>query len=87
MSAEQAGAVLRVATAQVRAYVRGGPGWVPNDELASVILGLAARLVSHPRMIAMDETEGPSSASYRSSPGSFTVSELFTLNRHRQRAL
>ncbi|APE18265.1 hypothetical protein BOH72_26285 [Mycobacterium sp. WY10] len=86
---EQGAAVIQVATAQVRAYTRG-VGFAdgePNDELASVILGLASRYLAHPRMIAMDETEGPSSAIWRSSPGSFTVAEIFTLNRYRVRAL
>lgn len=78
-----------MATAQVRAYTRdvGFTNGVPNDELASVILCLATRYLAHPRQISLDETEGPASVSYRSSPGSFTVSEMFTLNRFRQRAL
>lgn len=81
--------MLQVATAQVRAYVRGVgfADGAPNDELAAVILCLATRYLAHPRQLAMDETEGPASVSYRSSPGSFTVSETFVLNRYRQRAL
>jgi len=88
VSQEQGAAVLQVATAQVRAYVRGNGfvDGVPNDELASVITCLAARYLAHPRQIAMDETEGPSAVGFRSSSGSFTVAELFTLNRYRVRA-
>ncbi len=89
VSPEQGDAVLRVADSQVRAYTRG-VGYtdgVPNDELASVVLCLAARYLVHPGQIAMDLTEGPSSVNYRSSPGSFTVSEFYTMNRYRRRAL
>ena len=88
VASEQGAAAIQVATAQVRAYTRGEgfTDGVPNEELAAVILCLAVRLVSHPRQMAMDETEGPSSVSFRSSPGTFTLSELFTLNRYRVRA-
>jgi hypothetical protein len=87
-SSEQGEAVLSVANAQVRSYVRG-VGYadgVPNEELAAVVLYLAARYLAHTG-VNMDLTEGPSSVSYRSSPGSFSVSETFTLNRFRVRAL
>lgn len=87
VTSEQGAAALQVATAQVKAYVRGGPNWEPNDELASVILTLAARYLAHPRQISMDESEGPASVSYRSNPGSFSLSEIYTLNRYRTRAL
>jgi hypothetical protein len=89
VSTGQGTAVLQIATAQVRAYVRGqgfNATGEPNDELASVILCLASRYLAHPRQLAMDEAEGPSSVSFRSSPGSFSVSELFTLNRYRVNA-
>ncbi len=90
VSAEQAGAALRVATSQVRAYVRGvgfDADGSPNDELGAVVLCLAARYLAHPRIIGLDESERPASVSFRTSPGSFTVAELYTLNRYRQRAL
>jgi hypothetical protein len=88
VSSGQGESVLQVATSQVRAYVRGQgfTDGVPNDELASVVLTLAARYFAHGRQIAMDEAVGPESVSYRSSPGSFTVAEIFTMNRYRVRS-
>lgn len=83
VSAEQGQAVLSVTTQAVKAYVRGGANWAPNDEQASVILTAAARLIAHPRQVDMSETVGPQSASWRSSFQGFTLGERITLDRYR----
>jgi hypothetical protein len=89
VGAEQASAVLGIVTSMAKSYVRGQgfSGGVPNDELAAVILTAAARLLSNPRGLLIDETEGPSSVSYRSAFTGWTVAELFVLNRFRVRSL
>lgn len=79
----QGEAALSVVTMAVRAYVRGGPSWVPNDEQASVILTAAARLIAHPRQIDMSESVGPQSASLRAGFQGFTLGERITLDRYR----
>lgn len=83
VSAEQGEAVLSIATMAVRAYVRGGPGWEPNSEQASVILTAAARLIAHPRQIDMSEAVGPQSAAWRGGWNGFSLGERLTLDRYR----
>jgi hypothetical protein len=79
--------VLSVVAAQVRAYVRDNgfndDGTVAQD-IASVILSVAARLVSNPSQLK-SESMGPFQIQYPTT--GFTVSELAVLNRHRIRAL
>lgn len=84
---EQGAAVLQAVSGMVKAYVRGGPGWQPNDELRSVILTCAARLVSHARQIGVSESLGPHSASWRESPVNFSLAERLTMDRYRRKAL
>lgn len=81
--AEQGEAVLSVATMAVRAYVRGGPSWEPNDEESSVILTAAARLIAHPRQVDLSESVGPQSVSFRNGFQGFTLGERITLDRYR----
>jgi hypothetical protein len=74
-----------------RAYVRdqGFIDGVPNDEIRSVILSAASRLVVNspaPQAIT-HEVQGPSSYRHEGAPFSFSVAELATLNRYRRRAL
>lgn len=83
VSAEQGQAVLSLVTLAVRAYVRGGPGWEPNDEEASVIKSAALRLLAHPRQIDMSEAVGPQSAAWRGGWQGFTLGERITLDRYR----
>ena len=88
VTSEQGVAVLQVVTSMARAYTRdaGFTDGTPNDEIRAVILTAAARLLSNPRGLLMDETVGPESVSYRSAFTGWTVAELFTLNRYRARA-
>jgi hypothetical protein len=74
---------LNITTQAVKAYVRGGPNWVPNAEQASVILTAAARLIAHPRQVDMAESVGPQSASWRGGFNGFTLGERITLDRYR----
>jgi hypothetical protein len=83
VSAEQGGAVLSVVTMAVRAYVRGGPAWEPNEEQAGVILTAAARLCSNPSGLDRSESVGPQAASWRNSFQGFTLGERITLDRYR----
>lgn len=83
LPAEQGEAVLSVVTMAVRAYVRGGPSWEPNDEESSVILTAAARLIAHPRQIDISEAVGPQSAAWRGAFNGFTLGDRITLDRYR----
>lgn len=88
VSSEQGAAVLQVVTAMASAYTRGAgfTNGVPNAEIRAVILAASARLLSNPRGLLMDETEGPAAVSYRSAFTGWTVAESFVLNRYRVRA-
>lgn len=79
----QGEAVLSVVTMAVRAYVRGGPSWQPNEEQAGVILTAAARLISNPSGLDRSEAVGPQSAAWRNSFQGFTLGERITLDRYR----
>lgn len=86
---EQGQAVLQIVTSVVKAYTRdaGFVNGVPTDELRSVILTSAARLIAHPRQLGVSETLGPQSASFREGFVGFTVAERFVLDRYRVKAL
>lgn len=86
VSDSQGGAALKVVTAQAKAYVRGGSGWTPNDEIASVIITASARLVSNPSTLLYDNTVGPESVSYRSAFTGWSLTEKLTLDRYRVKA-
>jgi hypothetical protein len=85
----QATAVIQVVTALAKSYTRG-QGFTANgpaEDIAAVILTASARLISNARGLLIDETEGPSSVSYRSAFQGFSAGEQSTLNRYRVRAL
>lgn len=82
-TAEQA---VPVVTVMVKAYVRGGPDWEPNDELDAVIVTASARMVSNPSGLPMDFTTGSFAHSIRGAFQGWTLAELFVLNRYRKRA-
>lgn len=83
-TAEQA---IPVVTTMAKAYVRGGTGWEPNDEIDAVIVTAAARVVSNPRGLPVDVTAGPFTQSLRGAFQGWTLAELFVLNRYRKRAI
>ncbi len=81
----QGAEVLSTVTQLANAYTRGVgfTGGVPNADISSVILTAAARLLAHPRQLAVDETVGPDSASFRGGFNGWSVAELYCLNRYR----
>ncbi|VEG40301.1 Uncharacterised protein [Mycolicibacterium flavescens] len=84
-SAEQA---IPVVTTMVKAYVRGsGEGWAPNEELEAVIVTAAARLITNPGGIPVDNQAGQFTHSLRGAFTGWTLAELAVLNRYRKRAL
>lgn len=85
---DQATTAIAVVTSLAKSYTRGA-GFTdtgPAEDITSVILTAAARLLSNPTGVLYDETEGPSSVSYRSAFSGWTVAELTVLNRYRVRA-
>lgn len=89
VNAEQAAAVIEIVTAKAKAYMRGR-GWgtdgEPYRDVRAVILTASARLLTDPSQITAQHTMGPFSVSYRNGFDSWTVSELYVLNRYRERA-
>jgi hypothetical protein len=82
---EQGAEVLGTVTQLANAYTRG-VGFtvgVPNADISAVILTAAARLLAHPRQLAIDETVGPDSASFRGGFNGWSVLETIVLNRYR----
>jgi hypothetical protein len=77
--------VLSTITQLANAYTRGVgfTNGVPNADIAAVILTAAARLLAHPRQLAVDETVGPDSASFRAGFSGWSVLETIVLNRYR----
>jgi hypothetical protein len=71
------------------AYTRGQgfSDGVPNADIAAVILTAAARLYAHPRQLAVDETVGPDSASFRGGFSGWSVLETIVLQRYRVTAV
>ena len=78
---------VEAATSYVKAYVRdvGFVSGLPNDELASVIVSVAARSLANPTGV-WQTTTGPFSVSYSRTEG-FTLAERAVLDRYRVRAL
>lgn len=78
---------VEAATSYVKAYVRdvGFVNGYPNDELASVIVAVAARSLANPTGV-WQTTTGPFSVSYSRTEG-FTLAERAVLDRYRVRAL
>lgn len=74
----------RTVTQFCRAFTRdvGFAEGVPNDEIASVILTAAARLVSNPQQIANDV----GGVSIRGGFQGFNLAERFVLHRYRKMA-
>ncbi|WP_460356378.1 hypothetical protein [Mycobacterium sp. ZZG] len=73
------------------AYTRGVgfTDGIPNDDIRSVIISAASRLVvnSPNPQAATYEVHGPDSFRHEGAPLAFSVAELYTLNRYRVRAL
>lgn len=78
---------IPVVTVMVKAYVRGGSEWEPNDELDAVIVTASARMLSNPSGLSHDDTAGPFTRSIRGAFQGWTLAELFVLNRYRKRAM
>jgi len=86
----QGAGVLSTVTQLANAYTRGVgfTDGVPNADISAVVLMAAARLLSHPRQVAVEEAVGPDSAAFRS--GGFTgwsVLETVVLQRYRVTAV
>lgn len=91
-SADALAAHLDAATTMVRSYTRGAgfddTTGEPNDELAAVIVSLAARSVLNPtavRSAGFDATGEYSEQRMHAFPGGFTLLETVVLNRYRLR--
>lgn len=80
-----AGEALPVITAMARAYTRGG-GFTedgPAEDVAAVITTATARLMANPDQVQYRAGE----VSFQSGFTSWTLAELFVLNRYRKRAI
>lgn len=77
--------MISTVTQLASAYTRGVgfTSGVPNADIAAVVLAAAARLYAHPRQLAVDETVGPDSASFRGGFNGWTVLEKIVLDRYR----
>jgi hypothetical protein len=86
VDSEQGTQVLATVTQLANAYTRG-VGFtdsVPNEDISAVVTTAAARLLAHPRQLAVDETVGPDSASLpRGGFTGWSVLETIVLNRYR----
>jgi hypothetical protein len=85
---DQAEVVIQVVTALASAYTRG-QGFAngePKTDIRAVILSASARLMVDTTQIVEENKMGPFSITYRHTDG-WTVWELATLNRYRQRAM
>jgi hypothetical protein len=71
------------------AYTRGQrfSDGIPNADISAVILTASARLLAHPRQLAVDETVGPDSASFRGGFTGWSVLETIVLQRYRVTAV
>jgi hypothetical protein len=85
VDATQGAEVISTVTQLASGYTRGVgfTSGVPNADIAAVILSAAARLYAHPRQLAVDETVGPDSASFRGGFNGWTLLETVVLNRYR----
>lgn len=79
-----AGSHAEIITQMCLAYTRGAgfSDGVPNDQIASVIVTAAARLVSNPQQIANDV----GGVSIRGGFNGFNLAEQRVLNRYRKQA-
>lgn len=87
---EQGAQALATINQLASAYCRGVgfTAGVPNADISAVILAAAARLLAHPRQLAVDETVGPDSASFpRGGFAGFSLIETIVLNRYRVTAV
>lgn len=80
-----AGEALPVITAMARAYTRGGgfEGDDPQADVGAVITTATARLMANPDQVQYRAGE----VSFQSGFTSWTLAELFVLNRYRKRAI
>ena len=85
----QAEAIITMVTSLAESYTRGVgfEDGEPNSQIAAVVLGASARVISNPRGIEITEARGPDSAAFRGAFGSWSVSEMYCLNRFRRRAV
>lgn len=84
VDSEQGAQVLATVTQLANAYTRGvGFTAGPNADISAVIVTAAARLLAHPRQLAVDESVGPDSASFRTGFTGWSVLESIVLNRYR----
>jgi hypothetical protein len=85
VDSEQGTQVLATVTQLANAYTRGVgfTNGVPNADISAVITTAAARLLAHPRQLAVDETVGPDSAGFRTGFTGWSVLETIVLNRYR----
>jgi len=89
VDSEQGAQVLAAVTQMASAYTRGQgfSDGIPNADISAVILTASARLLAHPRQLAVDETVGPDSASFRGGFTGWSVLETIVLQRYRVTAV
>jgi hypothetical protein len=89
VDSSQGAEVLSTVTQLANAYTRGQgfTDGIPNADISAVILTASARLLAHPRQLAIDETVGPDSASFRGGFTGWSVLETIVLNRYRVTAV
>jgi hypothetical protein len=85
VDSQQGTQVLATVTQLANAYTRGVgfAAGTPNADISAVILTAAARLLAHPRQLAVDETVGPDSASFHAGFTGWSLLESIVLNRYR----
>lgn len=80
--------IVSTVTQLARGYTRGqgfNAACVPVDDVRAVILTASARLYGNPEGVAA-RTMGPFQVQFAPDNFSWTVAELFVLNRYRERA-
>lgn len=88
VSQGQGEAVIAIVSAMVSSRTRG-KGFSedgPAPDLRAAIMTASARLLSNAGGLLMDETQGPTSVSYRSAFQGFTVGETLVIQRYRRMA-
>ncbi|MBI3217596.1 MAG: hypothetical protein HYZ38_27610 [Mycobacterium sp.] len=88
LNTTQADAVITMVTSLAESYTRGVgfTDHIPNSEIAAVVLGASARVISNARGLEFSEQYGPQSVAFHAAFGSWTVAEVFCLNRFRRRS-
>ncbi|MDM2350221.1 Uncharacterised protein [Mycobacteroides abscessus subsp. abscessus] len=86
--ATKADQIVGTVTQLAKGYTRGkgfDASGVPADDLRAIILTASARLYANPKGLLAD-TMGPFQVQFGPDHFSWTVAELFVLNRYRERA-